>query len=138
MGRGSRRRSWFGFRFGGDGFGLRLGLGWRLRRRWLRRSDRRCLLFPRQVDDLGGGLRRRCCGLYGRLNDRRGLSNRRRLLDGVHNLTDLGEHLGAGLYAREVDYLCEQASRYFTQPITPAAMMMKTDCASAARSSAEV
>jgi glycerol-3-phosphate dehydrogenase len=28
-----------------------------------------------------------------------------RLLDGVHNLTDLGEHLGAGLYAREVDYL---------------------------------
>jgi len=23
----------------------------------------------------------------------------------VHNLTDLGEHLGAGLYAREVDYL---------------------------------
>ncbi|MDG9758275.1 glycerol-3-phosphate dehydrogenase [Pseudomonas sediminis] len=28
-----------------------------------------------------------------------------RLLDGVHNLTDLGEHLGAGLYTREVDYL---------------------------------
>ena len=28
-----------------------------------------------------------------------------RLLDGVHNLTDLGEHLGAGLYTREVEYL---------------------------------
>ena len=28
-----------------------------------------------------------------------------RLLDGVHNLTDLGDHLGAGLYTREVDYL---------------------------------
>ena len=28
-----------------------------------------------------------------------------RLLDGVHSLSDLGEHLGAGLYAREVDYL---------------------------------
>ncbi|MGG2396514.1 glycerol-3-phosphate dehydrogenase [Pseudomonas sp. SH1-B] len=28
-----------------------------------------------------------------------------RLLDGVYNLTDLGEHLGAGLYALEVDYL---------------------------------
>ncbi len=28
-----------------------------------------------------------------------------RLLECVHNLTDLGEHLGAGLYTREVDYL---------------------------------
>ena len=28
-----------------------------------------------------------------------------RLLDGADNLTDLGEHLGAGLYTREVDYL---------------------------------
>jgi len=28
-----------------------------------------------------------------------------RLLEGVNNLTDLGEHLGAGLYTREVDYL---------------------------------
>ncbi|WP_275545903.1 MULTISPECIES: glycerol-3-phosphate dehydrogenase [unclassified Pseudomonas] len=28
-----------------------------------------------------------------------------RLLEGVHNLADLGEHLGAGLYTREVDYL---------------------------------
>lgn len=27
------------------------------------------------------------------------------LLDGANNLRDLGEHLGAGLYAREVDYL---------------------------------
>ncbi|MDP3848298.1 MAG: glycerol-3-phosphate dehydrogenase [Pseudomonas sp.] len=30
------------------------------------------------------------------------------LLDGVSNLSDLGEHLGAGLYVREVDYLCQQ------------------------------
>src|SRR3990167_1741648 len=30
------------------------------------------------------------------------------LLDGVSNLSDLGEHLGAGLYEREVDYLCQQ------------------------------
>jgi glycerol-3-phosphate dehydrogenase len=30
------------------------------------------------------------------------------LLKGVVNLTDLGEHLGGGLYTREVDYLCEQ------------------------------
>jgi glycerol-3-phosphate dehydrogenase len=30
------------------------------------------------------------------------------LLEGVSNLVDLGEHLGAGLYAREVDYLCAQ------------------------------
>ncbi|RJG14139.1 glycerol-3-phosphate dehydrogenase [Pseudomonas cavernicola] len=31
-----------------------------------------------------------------------------RLLDGVHELSDLGEHLGAGLYTREVDYLCRE------------------------------
>ncbi|WAJ36437.1 glycerol-3-phosphate dehydrogenase [Pseudomonas sp. GOM7] len=31
-----------------------------------------------------------------------------RLLEGVNNLTDLGEHLGAGLYTREVDYLCRE------------------------------
>lgn len=31
-----------------------------------------------------------------------------RLLDGVKGETDLGEHLGAGLYAREVDYLCRE------------------------------
>jgi glycerol-3-phosphate dehydrogenase len=30
------------------------------------------------------------------------------LLDGVKELSDLGEHLGGGLYAREVDYLCQQ------------------------------
>jgi glycerol-3-phosphate dehydrogenase len=29
------------------------------------------------------------------------------LLEGVQELSDLGEHLGAGLYAREVDYLCQ-------------------------------
>nr|BFE94767.1 hypothetical protein GCM10020185_53030 [Pseudomonas brassicacearum subsp. brassicacearum] len=28
------------------------------------------------------------------------------MLEGVHNLGDLGEHIGAGLYTREVDYLC--------------------------------
>jgi len=29
-----------------------------------------------------------------------------RLLEGVQSLADLGEHLGGGLYTREVDYLC--------------------------------
>ena len=31
-----------------------------------------------------------------------------RLLDGVQRQSDLGEHLGAGLYGREVDYLCRE------------------------------
>ena len=31
-----------------------------------------------------------------------------RLLEGVHSLSDLGEHLGGGLYTREVDYLCSE------------------------------
>lgn len=31
-----------------------------------------------------------------------------RLLEGVNTLSDLGEHLGAGLYSREVDYLCRE------------------------------
>ncbi|WP_324287165.1 glycerol-3-phosphate dehydrogenase C-terminal domain-containing protein, partial [Pseudomonas syringae] len=31
-----------------------------------------------------------------------------RLLEGAHSLEDLGQHLGAGLYTREVDYLCDQ------------------------------
>ena len=31
-----------------------------------------------------------------------------RLLDGVNGLEDMGEHLGADLYTREVDYLCAQ------------------------------
>lgn len=30
------------------------------------------------------------------------------MLNGIKNLSDMGEHLGAGLYTREVDYLCEQ------------------------------
>ena len=30
------------------------------------------------------------------------------MLKGVSNLSDLGEHLGGGLYAREVDYLCQE------------------------------
>jgi len=30
------------------------------------------------------------------------------LLDGIETPADLGEHFGAGLYAREVDYLCAQ------------------------------
>jgi glycerol-3-phosphate dehydrogenase len=29
-----------------------------------------------------------------------------RMLEGVHSLGDMGEHIGAGLYTREVDYLC--------------------------------
>lgn len=31
-----------------------------------------------------------------------------RLLEGVHSLSDMGEHLGGGLYSREVDYLCSE------------------------------
>ncbi|WP_122420030.1 glycerol-3-phosphate dehydrogenase [Pseudomonas viridiflava] len=31
-----------------------------------------------------------------------------RLLEGVQSLEDMGQHLGGGLYAREVDYLCDQ------------------------------
>ncbi|MFJ3261226.1 glycerol-3-phosphate dehydrogenase [Pseudomonas sp. NPDC086581] len=31
-----------------------------------------------------------------------------KLLDGAHNLSELGEHLGAGLYAREVEYLVRE------------------------------
>ncbi|NWB98136.1 glycerol-3-phosphate dehydrogenase [Pseudomonas gingeri] len=31
-----------------------------------------------------------------------------RLLEGVQHLSDLGEHLGGGLYTREVDYLCSE------------------------------
>ncbi len=31
-----------------------------------------------------------------------------KLLDGAHNLSELGEHLGAGLYAREVEYLARE------------------------------
>jgi len=30
-----------------------------------------------------------------------------RLLEGMQSLADLGDHLGAGLYSREVDYLCD-------------------------------
>ncbi|MNG04555.1 Aerobic glycerol-3-phosphate dehydrogenase [compost metagenome] len=30
------------------------------------------------------------------------------MLEGVQNLNDLGEHLGGGLYSREVDYLCSE------------------------------
>ena len=31
-----------------------------------------------------------------------------RLLEGVQNLSDMGEHIGGGLYTREVDYLCSE------------------------------
>ncbi|MCU1749602.1 glycerol-3-phosphate dehydrogenase [Pseudomonas sp. 6D_7.1_Bac1] len=31
-----------------------------------------------------------------------------RMLEGVQNLNDMGEHLGGGLYTREVDYLCSE------------------------------
>jgi glycerol-3-phosphate dehydrogenase len=30
------------------------------------------------------------------------------MLEGVQNLSDLGEHIGGGLYTREVDYLCSE------------------------------
>ncbi len=28
------------------------------------------------------------------------------MLEGVQDLSDMGEHIGGGLYTREVDYLC--------------------------------
>ncbi len=31
-----------------------------------------------------------------------------KMLEGANSLEDLGEHIGAGLYAREVDYLCRE------------------------------
>ncbi|WP_236207041.1 glycerol-3-phosphate dehydrogenase [Pseudomonas tohonis] len=49
---------------------------------------------------LPDSLARRWAGTYG--------SRTWAMLDGVQNLTDLGEHLGSGLYAREVDYLCRE------------------------------
>ncbi|WP_285960950.1 glycerol-3-phosphate dehydrogenase [Pseudomonas tohonis] len=49
---------------------------------------------------LPDSLARRWAGTYG--------SRTWALLDGVQNLTDLGEHLGSGLYTREVDYLCRE------------------------------
>jgi len=49
---------------------------------------------------LAGDLARRWASSYG---------NRAwQLLEGVHCLMDLGENFGAGLYAREVDYLCRE------------------------------
>lgn len=49
---------------------------------------------------LPNSLARRWAGTYG--------SRVWKLLEGVANLTDLGEHLGGGLYTREVDYLCRE------------------------------
>ena len=40
-----------------------------------------------------------------------------RLLDGVQGLSDMGEHIGSGLYSREVDYLCSQEWALETQDI---------------------
>lgn len=51
----------------------------------------------RQLDP---ALARRWAGTYG--------SRIWTLLDGAHNLSELGEHLGAGLYAREVEYLVRE------------------------------
>ena len=45
-------------------------------------------------------LSRRWAGTYG--------SRSWRLLDGLQQQSGLGEHLGAGLYTREVDYLCRE------------------------------
>ncbi|MDG9783016.1 glycerol-3-phosphate dehydrogenase [Metapseudomonas otitidis] len=49
---------------------------------------------------LPNSLARRWAGTYG--------SRVWKLLEGVANLTDLGEHLGGGLYTHEVDYLCRE------------------------------
>ena len=31
-----------------------------------------------------------------------------RLLEGAKSMSDMGEHIGGGLYTREVDYLCSE------------------------------
>jgi glycerol-3-phosphate dehydrogenase len=31
-----------------------------------------------------------------------------RIVEGVQSLSEMGEHLGGGLYSREVDYLCSE------------------------------
>lgn len=49
---------------------------------------------------LPAGLAQRWAGSYGMRSWR--------LLDGVADERDLGEHLGGGLYTREVDYLCHE------------------------------
>ncbi|MCQ4345850.1 glycerol-3-phosphate dehydrogenase [Pseudomonas stutzeri] len=49
---------------------------------------------------LAGDLARRWASSYG--------TRAWQLLEGVHCLMELGENFGAGLYAREVDYLCEE------------------------------
>ncbi|MDU9415581.1 glycerol-3-phosphate dehydrogenase [Pseudomonas sp. zfem005] len=49
---------------------------------------------------LPDSLARRWAGTYG--------SRTWKMLEGVQNLTDLGDHLGGGLYSREVDYLCRE------------------------------
>jgi len=49
---------------------------------------------------LASDLARRWAGSYG--------TRAWQLLEDVHCLMDLGENFGAGLYAREVDYLCEE------------------------------
>jgi glycerol-3-phosphate dehydrogenase len=40
-----------------------------------------------------------------------------RMLEGVDTLADLGEHIGGGLYTREVDYLCSEEWATCTQDI---------------------
>ncbi|MFC6335761.1 glycerol-3-phosphate dehydrogenase [Pseudomonas sp. CCM 7891] len=40
-----------------------------------------------------------------------------RLLEGVQSLADLGDHLGGGLYTREVDYLCAEEWALHSQDI---------------------
>ncbi|WP_193452774.1 glycerol-3-phosphate dehydrogenase [Pseudomonas nitroreducens] len=53
-----------------------------------------------RLRQLDSALARRWASTYG--------SRIWKLLDGAHNLSELGEHLGAGLYAREVEYLVRE------------------------------
>ena len=57
-----------------------------------------CALIRDKFDWIPTEIARRWATTYG--------SRTWRMLEGVENLNDLGEHLGGGLYSREVDYLC--------------------------------
>jgi glycerol-3-phosphate dehydrogenase len=57
-------------------------------------------LIRDQFDWLPTEISRRWATTYG--------SRTWRMLEGVQSLSDLGEHIGGGLYTREVDYLCRE------------------------------
>jgi glycerol-3-phosphate dehydrogenase len=59
-----------------------------------------CALIRDKFDWVPTEIARRWATTYG--------SRTWRMLEGVQNLGDMGEHIGGGLYTREVDYLCSE------------------------------